>query len=161
MNKTKILAAALLTTALVATGASCAGTTVEAGDEDQAPICMPALNPYNLAGTNWVLSGYGDSAVPTAVLDGTRVTLAFSDSVDKVSGNAGCNLYGAKASITDGMISLSDMYATEMALIDPGAMAQESAFLKLLGDAQSWSVQDGTLTFQCGSGVLVFTGDTA
>ena len=160
MKRTQILAGVLIMAALAIPAAGCAATTVEAeGDGDQAPICMPALNPYNLAGTHWVLTGYGDSTAITAVIDGTRVTMAFSDTVDKVSGNTGCNLYGGDAAIRDGMITVSDIYATEMASLDPAVMAQESAFLGLLGGAQAWNVQDGTLTIECGSGVLVFAGD--
>jgi len=123
---------------------------------------MPGLNYPSLAGTWWLLDGYGDPAALTAVISGSRITLRWNEDADAVSGSAGCNLYGGKSLIRDGMMTIKDINQTAMACLTPGVMEQESRYLDLLGKAQSWRVEGGKLTVTCGGGeVLVFSKDAS
>lgn len=124
--------------ALAAALAACGGT----GTEDTV----------SLDGTSWVLVTYSkNSPIP-----GTEPTLHFEDG--QVSGSASCNSFGGSY-ITDGdILNFGDLFMTEMYCMDPeGIMDQESAYLQLLGDANSFEIQDGTLViFSSGHETLTF-----
>ncbi len=142
--------------AVVLTG--CAAN-IRAG-ESQPPASMPAYNRPSLANTQWRLDGYGNPVALTAVINGTRITLKWNDTVDVISGNAGCNSYGGKARIHDGMLNVSDLYNTAMACLTPGVMEQEAKYLDLLGKATSWNVENGKLVITAEYGeALVFSKD--
>ncbi len=140
----------------IAALASCARVTADENNT-ALPLEMPALHPVNLADTHWVLVSYGDPASPIHALPATRVILAWNSSVETVSGNAGCNLYGGKCQVRDGMLAFSDIYTTKMWSTVPGVMEQEGTYLSFLQKAQAWSVENGVLTIQSQNGqVLVF-----
>ena len=133
----KLLITALLGVAMVGVGAGCSGEPENAeSDSQNPPGGMPALHRVSLAGTAWVLDGYGDPAALTVVVNDIRITLKWNGSVDRVSGNAGCNFYGAKSLIHDGQLTISDSNITLMACMTPGVMEQETAYIDLLGKAE-------------------------
>jgi heat shock protein HslJ len=90
-----------------------------------------------LDGTSWVLTAYGTSSL----IPGTEITLEWEGG--EVSGSAGCNTYGGTYQLSGDSISMSDLYNTEMACMEPeGVMDQEQDFLKLLRDARSFQIVD-------------------
>ena len=153
------LAPGLIGLGLVIASSGCAAG-IDAGESQPPPGGMPAYNRPSLANTNWVLDGYGNPVALTAIIEGTRVTLKWNGTVDGISGNAGCNLYGGKAAIHDGMLTFSDLYSTEMACLSPGVMEQEARYLDLLGKAETWNVENGKLVITSENGeVMCFSGD--
>jgi heat shock protein HslJ len=155
----KSLLLLLLALALAAGPLGC--SAAKAGSDNPAPGEMPALNQFNLAGTSWVLTGYGDALALTNVIPGTRVTLAFNASLDGVGGNAGANHYGGSLNVHDGQLTISELFHTEMWGLTPGVMEQEARYLELLSRAESWRVEDGRLTINSQGGqVLVMSQDT-
>ena len=106
----------------------------------------------SLDGTSWVLTDLNGSA-PVA---GRTVTADFADG--QVGGDAGCNSYGGSYNTTGNRLSTSDLFSTLMACPEQGVMDQESAYLKLLGDAASYQVNGSQLVITTSGGeTLTFT----
>lgn len=90
-----------------------------------------------LDGTSWVLTAYGTSSL----IPGTEITLECEGG--EVSGSASCNIYGGTYRVSGDSISMTDLYNTEMACMEPeGVMEQEQEFLELLRDARSFQIVD-------------------
>ena len=99
---------------------------------------LPGGDP--LEGTSWVLLVYGG----TSPIPQTQITLGFDHG--QVGGSAGCNTYGGSYGVSGDRITLSDLYMTEMACLDPpGVMDQEQEYLRLLGKTQTFQVTNGQL----------------
>jgi heat shock protein HslJ len=109
--------------------------------------------PNALADTAWEL----ESLTGGAVLPGTTITLEFSD--DQISGSAGCNHYGGSYQTSGDSLSTGDLFATEMACLDPkGILEQEQAYLTALRAAARAQVTGDRLEIydNAGTRVLVF-----
>jgi heat shock protein HslJ len=146
---------------LVLAAGSFGCSVANAGSDFPASGQMPALNPFNLADTSWVLDGYGDGLALTAVIPGIRVTLAFNPGLDGIGGNGGANHYGGNLNVHDGQLSVSELFQTDMWGLTPGVMEQEARYLELLSRSESWRVENGILTITGRDGqVLVFSADT-
>jgi heat shock protein HslJ len=105
-----------------------------------------------LEGTSWelvTLAGGG-------LIPGTEITLNFEKG--EVHGSAGCNTYGGGYRLDGNKITMTDLYNTEMACMDPeGVMDQETEYLEMLRDALSFQVEGSQLSIEASSGeVLVF-----
>jgi heat shock protein HslJ len=95
-------------------------------------------NPLN--GTTWELYSIGRYSPIT----GSKTTIRFEDG--QVSGLGGCNQYGGAYQVSGQTLSFSALQMTEMACASPaGVMEQENAYLKFLGEAQSFELADGQL----------------
>jgi heat shock protein HslJ len=92
-----------------------------------------------LDGTSWRLTMLdGASLVP-----GTEITATFEDG--EVSGKA-CNIYGGQYQVSGDKLTITRVFWTEMACMDPqGIMEQETAFFNLLTSAQSFKLTAGRL----------------
>ena len=105
----------------------------------------------------WSLKSYGEQSNPEQVLEGTEVTATFDSGEGQVSGSGGCNTYFASYEVKGYNLSISDLAWTEMACISPvGVMEQEQEFLSLLGDAESFQVDDTSLTIICSNGSQLY-----
>ena len=99
------------------------------------PACSGVSNDL-LAGTQWkVMTLDGRS-----VLEGSVLTMEFKDS--GISGNAGCNAYGASYTIVGKKIRIKSAIMTLMACQDPGVMEQEQRFMALLNQVASIQAGD-------------------
>jgi heat shock protein HslJ len=95
--------------------------TPESGRADTAPGTMP------LEGTQWIVSSLNGRAL----VDGSRITLAFADST--VGGYAGCNWYGTRYSVSGSNIRFEMAESTARGCMDPpGVGEQEAAYLAAL-----------------------------
>jgi heat shock protein HslJ len=113
-----------------------------------------AETAVNLDGTIWVLTDYQGNA-PI----GNAPTLNFGDG--QVSGTASCNEYGGGYAVKGDELTFTELYNTEMFCMDPeGIMDQESAYLQLLGQTDSFEIQEGQLVL-LSSGQVVLTFDPA
>ena len=110
----------------------------------------PAGDP--LEGTSWVLRTYGGASL----IPGTEITLTFEEG--QVRGSSGCNTYGGSYQVDGDKITMTDLYMTEMACLDPeGVMDQELEYLELLRDAQAFQVDGAELVIEAASDeVLAF-----
>ena len=106
-----------------------------------------------LDGTSWVLKTYGGASL----MPGTEITATFEEG--QIQGSSGCNTYGGSYQVDGDKITMTDLYNTEMACLDPeGVMDQELEYLELLRDAQAFQVEEAELVIEAASDeVLVFT----
>jgi len=92
-----------------------------------------------LDGTSWRLVTLGGAAL----VPGTEITATFEDG--EVGGKA-CNTYGGEYQVSGDKLTITRVFWTEMACLDPqGIMEQETAYLKLLTTAQSFKLTAGRL----------------
>ena len=91
-----------------------------------------------LADTAWKLARYGDVNNPSSPV-GSKPITALVDNTGAVTGSTGCNSYGGNyvmEALSDmNKVTFSDVYQTEMACMEDGVMAQESAYLNALATA--------------------------
>lgn len=93
-----------------------------------------------LDGTSWELYAFRK----TRPIDGPTLTISFENG--QVGGNAGCNSYGGSYEVDGEKLTISEVFATLMACLEPeGMMEQEAMFLQFLGDAQRFEMADGQL----------------
>jgi heat shock protein HslJ len=120
---------------------------------------LTACNTVNskLEDTKWFLSSYGEQTNLKAIIDGTEITATFNNADGNISGSAGCNTYFAGYETKGNELSISEIGCTEMYCISPeGVMEQEQEFLSLLGNAQTFEVDDTTLTIVCSDGQQLY-----
>ena len=110
----------------------------------------------SLVDTLWVLESFGKPDNPSAPEAGTLITAQFSEE-GILSGAAGCNFYTTSYVAEDGRIAI-EMPASTMRACTKG-MEQEAAYLQALTEAESYTINDGTLeiTYGGGQGVLRYT----
>ena len=103
-------------------------------------------------GTSWRLMTLGGASL----LLGTEITVSFEGG--QIHGSSGCNTYGGSYQVDGDKITMTDLYNTEMACMDPqGVMDQETEYLELLRDAQAFQIDEGELVIEAASDeVLVF-----
>ncbi len=121
-----------------------------------APTVRPPLEStpsLGALGGTWNLISYGDPNAPTPVLDGTAINLTI-DALG-VSGSAGCNRYFGGYAYAENTISFAALGATRM-VCAPEIMAQEAAYLRALGSAETFEIVGGTLRIVYAGGVLTF-----
>ena len=108
-----------------------------------------------LDGTAWTLTAYRK----TSPIPGTIITAVFEDG--RVHGSAGCNSYSGSYQVSDNTITVSEIAITEMACLEPeGVMEQETTFIQLLSDAQTFRLTDGQLQTFAGHEALTFVPST-
>jgi len=99
------------------------------GDDQQLVFEPLAL----LAGSEWQLVELQGEAVAG------EITLTFGED-GAVSGSGGCNTYGGSYSADDGMLTLSQLFSTEMACLEENLMAQEIAYFDALQSAANYEM---------------------
>jgi len=93
----------------------------------------PADDP--LDGTSWELYAFRKSSP----IEGTDFTAKFE--AGQVSGNGGCNQYGGSYAVDGNRLTISELYSTEMACLEPeGLMEQEAYLVEFLGSAVTYSI---------------------
>ncbi len=119
--------------------------------------CIGQAPPgVQLNGTGWILKGYVNDGTPVQVLNGTTVTLEFSDD-GRITGTAGCNHYFASYEVRGTGIMIGQAGSTEMYCMTPGVMEQESTYLSLLGRAKTVTVDGDRLTLSDATGTPVLS----
>ena len=102
-----------------------------------------AQEMIELAGTSWKLVSHNQ----TAVIDGTNISLNFTDG--QVNGNAGCNNFFGSYTQDGDVVTFTGVGATRKAC-EQNIMDQEAAFLEALSTADGVSISDGSLNMRSG-----------
>ncbi|MCE5339494.1 MAG: META domain-containing protein [Methanomicrobiaceae archaeon] len=102
--------------------------------------------PAPLAGTRWTLESYSLNAESvSSVIAGTTVTAEFAPD-GNVTGNAGCNNYGAGYRLDGMSLSISPPISTKMYCGEPeGIMEQENRYLNFLESAAGYRIDGNRL----------------
>ena len=94
----------------------------------------------DLTGKVWALTTLNGQPL----VAGTGISAQFT-SDGKVSGSAGCNQYTGKYTVSGSNITFDPSIATTMMACPQPVMDQESAYLKMLGEAKTYSVKGDEL----------------
>ena len=120
--------------------------------------CAAPAQDATLKGTEWVLNSLNDNAL----IEDKQITLRFGDT--SIEGSGGCNTYGGSYTASEDSLSLSDVYWTEMACMEPeGIMEQEQAYFQALNAAVRYRVDGDRLEVydEAGAQILAFVASTS
>ncbi len=105
---------------------------------------------------SWVLKSYGEAEDLKDVLEDTEITATFNQEEGQVTGSAGCNSYFGSYEVEGDNLSIpGPIVATEMSCGEQKD-TQERDYLSILQAAESYEIEDGKLTINCGNQVLIF-----
>lgn len=116
----------------------------------------PESAELQLNGTSWALTHYVSEGTSRHILDGTTITMLFSDD-GRITGSAGCNHYFASYEIRGTKIAIGQAGATEMYCMGAGMMEQESSYLSLLHKAVWFTAGNTTLSFFDSKGTTILS----
>lgn len=111
----------------------------------ETPVLVFVAISQDLADTAWDLLAYnnGTGGFQSAVID-VAVTAVFAED-GTLTGNGGCNSYNGTWETDEGSIEIGPIAATLMACADAEVGNQETRYLMLLGEADTYRVDAGTL----------------
>lgn len=109
-----------------------------------------------LEGTAWVLESYGERGNLKAVLADTEITATFKSDEQQVTGSGGCNSYGGTYELAGNNLSIPEPLISTMMSCGEEKDRQEQQFYDALQSAESYGIENGKLTINCGSNILVF-----
>jgi heat shock protein HslJ len=107
-------------------------------------------NGGDLTGQVWALSKLGGNSL----VAGSSITAIFSAG-GKVGGSSGCNQYSGSYTTSGNTITFPTPLASTMMMCAQPVMDQETAYLKSLGDAKTYTVKGSLLRFFDGSGAIL------
>jgi heat shock protein HslJ len=117
-----------------------------------------ASDEDRLNGTTWSLESYMSlNGTLVSVIQESEVTAGFDGG--KVSGTAGCNVYGGEYRQDEMNLTMSSLFLTKMHCTAPyGIMEQENRYINLLGSAIGYRIEDDRLILADagGSDVLIY-----
>jgi heat shock protein HslJ len=93
----------------------------------------------------WVLQAYGSENALTPTLPDSRITLVFDFDENSAEGNAGCNHYATSFSLRGSKLDFNEAMSTLMACTPDKIMEQETTFLSLLGQVESYQIDEDSL----------------
>ena len=134
------------------------------GNEILFFVQAPEVPPAPLTGTEWTLESYslGGEAV-SSVIAGPTLTAVFSPD-GNVSGNAGCNSYGAGYRLFGMSLTIDAPISTKMYCEEPeGIMKQESTYLNLLTSVAGYRIDGDRLELldEAGETLLSYRAESA
>jgi heat shock protein HslJ len=89
---------------------------------------------------------------PVPLVDGHPITLTVDTDMGTVSGRAACNSYGGDVTLAGDRITITELFATEMACMPEPVMASEQAYLATLPRADTVVIEGDRLELS-GTGV--------
>lgn len=129
-------------------------TLADADGEELLRFAVPTLSG------SWTVTALLTADAVISPLARTELTARFDDG--ELSGNAGCNGYGAGYRAERGTIEIEQPISTQMACLRPaGVMEQEQAYLAALPLAASYRIEGETLTLLTAEGTIVATYERA
>ncbi|MFC1931606.1 META domain-containing protein [Chloroflexota bacterium] len=120
-------------------------------------ICLVGCaNSANLEDTTWVLESHGPQGNLKALLADAEVTATFNSADGQVTGSGGCNGYGGSYELTGNKLAIPGPLMSTMMSCGEEKDQQEQQFFTTLQSAESYQIDDGKLTINCGNNILVF-----
>lgn len=116
-------------------------------DENGNVLAVFEAQSQELAGSSWLASfvntGSSDGTVSSSSIQAAQQSLVF-DNQGKISGNAGCNNYFGSYQVEGNTLTFNEVGSTKMFCGD-GLMAEESAFLAALQEADTYKITGDSL----------------
>jgi heat shock protein HslJ len=109
-----------------------------------APTSQPQVD---LANSRWKLSSFGEAPADTSVIEGSMITLEFTDK-GLVVGSGGCNAYSGPYTVQDGELRIGKVTSTLMACNEQAVSNQEGQYLQALQTASRFDVTESTLSIR-------------
>ena len=113
--------------------------------------------PSSLTGRAWTLTSLVVDGHQQSVSQRQPATLRFQAGDHTVSGNSGCNTYGASYTVFGSSLRFGEMRSTLIACLDRAIMQQESAYLQALDEVESYHLDGDTLTLNGAAGRTAIT----
>lgn len=110
-----------------------------------------------LTGQPWTLTRLVVNGQDQPLSSANPITLSFDPQNDSISGNSGCNSYGASYTLAGNQLSFEHMRSTLAFCENDGVMTREFAYLDALGRVASYHLEGNTLTFADANGQLLMT----
>lgn len=114
-----------------------------AGCGDRAPAGQSA-DDQPLRGQTFDATSVTEHGKPYALVEGTKVSLAFTDD-GRLAASAGCNTMSGAVRTDGDRLEIADLAVTDMGC-DPPRHAQDDWLARVLGGEPTWRQDDGTLT---------------
>ena len=105
-----------------------------------------------LEGPTWVVQEMSVDGAMTAPIPETPLFAVFEDGT--VAGSSGCNSYNGSYEIDGNSMTIGPLATTRMACT-PELLAQETLYLELLAQVDSYEVNGDELTMTSGDTVLI------
>ncbi len=120
--------------------------------QDGHTVQLTAEEPAKLQGTKWNVTGRvkGDAMTPLAAVAEGKAHLTF-DEKGTVQGQLGCNRVSAKATVSDGHITLGSPSTTRM-MCSASLMDTERALLKIFDGSVTYVLKHRSLTLTSENG---------
>lgn len=110
----------------------------------------------SIENVRWILVSYGDPETPYAVLTDTDITARFNSGTKELRGNGGCNHYTGEYEIEGKNLTVKGALAVTEMWCGDEVGAQESAYLDILVDMESYELDGDILRIDCGNKALYY-----
>jgi heat shock protein HslJ len=100
-------------------------------------------------GRTFLSTSVTEDGRPKALVEGTRISLAFIADGHRLGAQAGCNQMGGPASFEDGRLVVGDLATTDMGC-DPPRHGQDDWLARFLTGRPHWSLSGPALTLDDG-----------
>ena len=121
------------------------------------PAGSHAATPAPLTGHTWTLTRLVIDGDDKILSSANPITLSFHAQEHALSGNSGCNAYGASYSLTGNQIHITDLRSTLVFCDDAGMMDLEFAYTEALQRVETYRVEGDTLTLEGANGQIFMT----
>ncbi|HEY1389223.1 MAG TPA: META domain-containing protein [Ktedonobacterales bacterium] len=121
------------------------------------PAGSHAATPATLTGHTWTLTRLVVDGDELILSSDTPITLSVQEQDHSLSGNSGCNTYGASYTLTGDQIHITDLRSTLVFCDDAGVMEREFAYTQALQRVESLHIDGDTLTLEGANGQIFMT----
>jgi heat shock protein HslJ len=109
-----------------------------------------------LEDSRWILISYGETENPKYVLPDTEITARFNSGTKKVRGSSGCNTYTGEYEVDENYLTIKGSFAVTEMWCGREIDDQETEFLDIFLNAESFQVGGDSLVIHCGTNMLNF-----
>jgi heat shock protein HslJ len=121
------------------------------------PAGSHAATPATLTGHTWTLTRLVIGGDDKILSSANPITLSFQAQDHALSGNGGCNAYGASYTLTGSQIHITDLRSTLVFCEDADVMDLEAAYTQALQRVDSVRIDGDTLTLEGANGQIFMT----
>ena len=106
--------------------------------------------------TTWVLESYGEPGMTKLPLPNIQITVYFDSATKGFTGDAGCNTYSGSYEVNGDSISFTGSIAITEMWCGEDVAQQETEYMQIFGDADSFEIKNGNLYLNCSQKLIVY-----